>query len=52
MLSVIRLAEASYRKMQQNLAWAAGYSIVATPLAARGSLWPAFRSARPSVLYS
>ncbi len=31
---VIRLSEASYRKMIQNLWWAAGYNIVALPLAA------------------
>ncbi|CAN5303386.1 heavy metal translocating P-type ATPase [soil metagenome] len=33
-LSVIDLSRASYRKMQQNLAWASGYNIVAVPLAA------------------
>lgn len=32
--AMIRLSRASYRKMQQNLAWAAGYNIVALPLAA------------------
>jgi len=31
--SVIRLSRESYRKMLQNLAWAAGYNIVAIPLA-------------------
>ncbi|MCD9622882.1 heavy metal translocating P-type ATPase [Rhabdothermincola salaria] len=31
---VIRLSRATYRKMVQNLAWAAGYNIVALPLAA------------------
>ncbi|MBF9130058.1 heavy metal translocating P-type ATPase [Plantactinospora sp. S1510] len=31
---VIRLSRASYRKMIQNLAWAAGYNVVAIPLAA------------------
>ncbi len=31
---VIALSRASYRKMQQNLWWAAGYNIVAIPLAA------------------
>ncbi|MFC0529414.1 copper-translocating P-type ATPase [Phytohabitans kaempferiae] len=31
---VIRLSRASYRKMVQNLAWAAGYNVVAIPLAA------------------
>src|SRR5690606_28788863 len=33
-LSVIRLSRASYRKMQQNLWWAAGYNLAAVPLAA------------------
>ena len=33
-VSVIRLSKASYRKMVQNLAWAAGYNVVAIPLAA------------------
>jgi len=32
--SVIKLSKASYAKMVQNLAWAAGYNIVAIPLAA------------------
>ena len=31
---VIRLSRATYAKMVQNLAWAAGYNIVAIPLAA------------------
>jgi len=31
---VVRLSRASYRKMTQNLAWAAGYNVVAIPLAA------------------
>jgi len=31
---IIALSRASYRKMQQNLWWAAGYNIVAIPLAA------------------
>ncbi len=31
---IIRLSRASYRKMMQNLAWAAGYNIIALPLAA------------------
>ena len=31
---VIRLSAGSYRKMVQNLAWAAGYNVVAIPLAA------------------
>jgi len=37
--SVIRLSRASYRKMIQNLAWAAGYNIVAIPLAAGVFAW-------------
>jgi Cu2+-exporting ATPase len=37
--AVIRLSRASYRKMIQNLAWAAGYNIVAIPLAAGVLAW-------------
>ncbi|TFC89761.1 cadmium-translocating P-type ATPase [Cryobacterium sp. TMT4-31] len=33
-LSVIELSRASYRKMTQNLWWAAGYNLLAVPLAA------------------
>jgi Cu2+-exporting ATPase len=33
-LKIIRLSQASYRKMIQNLWWAAGYNIIALPLAA------------------
>jgi Cu2+-exporting ATPase len=33
-LGVIRLSRASYRKMIENLAWGAGYNLVAIPLAA------------------
>jgi Cu2+-exporting ATPase len=33
-LSVIELSRASYRKMKQNLWWAAGYNVIAVPLAA------------------
>ena len=33
-LSVIELSRASYRKMTQNLWWAAGYNLVSVPLAA------------------
>ncbi|HKY15488.1 MAG TPA: copper-translocating P-type ATPase [Microthrixaceae bacterium] len=33
-VSIIRLSEAAYRKSLQNLWWAAGYNIVAIPLAA------------------
>jgi Cu2+-exporting ATPase len=31
---IVELSKASYRKMVQNLWWAAGYNIVAIPLAA------------------
>lgn len=37
--AVVRLSRASYRKMVQNLAWAAGYNVVAIPLAAGGLAW-------------
>jgi Cu2+-exporting ATPase len=37
--SVITLSIASYRKMVQNLAWAAGYNIVSIPLAAGVLAW-------------
>jgi len=33
-IGVIRLSRASYRKMVQNLAWGAGYNLIAIPLAA------------------
>jgi P-type Cu2+ transporter len=33
-LGVMTLSQASYRKMQQNLAWAAGYNVISVPLAA------------------
>jgi len=36
---VIRLSRASYRKMLQNLGWAAGYNIIAIPLAAGVLAW-------------
>ena len=38
-ISVIELSRASYRKMLQNLAWAAGYNVVALPLAAGAFAW-------------
>ena len=41
-VSVIRLSSASYRKMAQNLAWAAGYNVVAIPLAAGALAWAGF----------
>jgi P-type Cu2+ transporter len=36
---IIRLSRASYRKMVQNLWWAAGYNILAIPLAAGVLAW-------------
>ncbi|MEV8250899.1 heavy metal translocating P-type ATPase [Microbacterium sp. NPDC076768] len=33
-ISVIELSRASYRKMKQNLWWAAGYNLISVPLAA------------------
>jgi len=38
-LSVLQLSQAGYRKMKQNLWWAAGYNLLAVPLAA-GMLAP------------
>ena len=38
-LAIVELSRATYRKMIQNLWWAAGYNIVAIPLAA-GVLYP------------
>jgi Cu2+-exporting ATPase len=39
-IGVIELSRAGYRKMLQNLIWAAGFSVIAIPLAA-GVLAPA-----------
>jgi Cu2+-exporting ATPase len=41
-VSIFRLSQASYRKMIQNLGWAAGYNIVAIPLAAGALAWAGF----------
>ncbi len=38
-VAVRRLSQASYRKMQQNLVWAAGYNVAAIPLAAGALAW-------------
>ena len=38
-VGIIRLSKASYRKMVQNLAWAAGYNVIAIPLAAGVLAW-------------
>ncbi|MCB9386787.1 MAG: copper-translocating P-type ATPase [Microthrixaceae bacterium] len=37
--AVVRLSRATYSKMRQNLAWAAGYNVVAIPLAAGAFAW-------------
>jgi Cu2+-exporting ATPase len=36
---VLRLSQASYRKMLQNLGWATGYNLVAVPVAAGVLAW-------------
>jgi Cu2+-exporting ATPase len=38
-VGAIRLSTASYRKMVQNLAWAAGYNVAAIPLAGGALAW-------------
>jgi Cu2+-exporting ATPase len=38
-VAVIKLSRASYRKMVENLTWAAGYNVVAIPLAAGVLAW-------------
>jgi len=38
-VSIIRLSAAAYRKMIQNLAWAAGYNVLAVPVAAGVLAW-------------
>ena len=47
-VSVIRLSRATYRKMLQNLAWAAGYNLFSVPLAA-GVLAPVGFVLPPSI---
>ncbi|MEO6988888.1 MAG: heavy metal translocating P-type ATPase, partial [Aquihabitans sp.] len=37
--SIIRLSEANHRKSVQNLAWAAGYNVLAIPIAAGALQW-------------
>ncbi len=39
-VQAIRLAEATFSKVQQNLAWAYGYNLLAIPLAAAGVVHP------------
>lgn len=41
-VSVAKLSKASYRKMLQNLWWAAGYNLLAIPLAAGVLAWAGF----------
>lgn len=41
-VSVIKLSQASYRKMVQNLVWATGYNAFAIPLAAGVLAWAGF----------
>jgi P-type Cu2+ transporter len=41
-LAIRRLSTATYRKMVQNLWWAAGYNILAIPLAAGALAWAGF----------
>jgi P-type Cu2+ transporter len=41
-VSIRRLSAASYRKMLQNLWWAAGYNLAAIPLAAGALAWAGF----------
>ncbi len=38
-VSIRRLSQAGYRKMIQNLGWAAGYNVLAIPLAAGALAW-------------
>ena len=38
-VAIIRLAKAAYRKSLQNLTWAAGYNVVAIPLAGGALQW-------------
>gem|GEM_PF-1730231 len=47
-LSVLRLSQASYRKMLQNLGWATGYNLLAVPVAA-GALAGAGVTLAPAV---
>ena len=38
-VAIFRLSRAGYRKMLQNLGWAAGYNILALPLAGGALAW-------------
>ncbi len=48
-LSIVDLSRATYRKMVQNLWWAAGYNIIAIPLAA-GILYPVWHYLLPPAI--
>ena len=48
-LAIVELARATYRKMIQNLWWAAGYNIIAVPLAA-GILYPIWQYLLPPAI--
>jgi P-type Cu2+ transporter len=41
-VAVRRLSQAGYRKMLQNLGWAAGYNVIAIPAAAGALAWAGF----------
>jgi Cu2+-exporting ATPase len=41
-VGIRRLSQAGYRKMMQNLGWAAGYNVIAIPLAAGALAWAGF----------
>ena len=41
-VGIRKLSEAGYRKMLQNLAWAAGYNVLAIPAAAGAFAWAGF----------
>ncbi len=41
-VGIRRLSQAGYRKMLQNLVWAAGYNVIAIPLAAGALAWAGF----------
>lgn len=47
-VTLIKLAKSTYRKMVQNLLWATGYNVIAIPLAA-GVLYPAGILLSPAV---
>jgi Cu+-exporting ATPase len=40
LVTAIRLSEATFKKIRQNLIWASGYNILAIPLAILGLLHP------------